>query len=189
MNKPPQFSSNLVATHKYRFQSNGNNRESVTVGDILGAIGGIGTSATTVAAIASSFQVQSIQVWAPPASQGSVATILLEWSGSANSPNVAISDTSSSVTTPARVNSRPPKNSQAAFWQNLSSASEILFLLNAPTGSIIDFTVKFILNNDETLGTAYIVTVTTAVLNVGYYLALDGPSTNQFRPVALFTTS
>jgi hypothetical protein len=187
-NKPPQFSSNIVATHKFRFTSFSGSKVAITVGDILGAIGGIGTSATTVASIASAFQIQNIQIWAPPASQGSVATVQLEWAGSTNSPNVAVSDTSSSVTTPARVSSRPPKNSQASFWQNINISTAFLFQLTAPTGSIIDLTVRFVVNNDENVGTAFITTVTTAVLNVSYFLALDGPATNQFRPVALTTT-
>jgi len=187
MNTPSQISSNVVTSHKFRFTATSAYSSHIMISYLLGCAGTIGTatnSATTN--IYRSVRIKSVEVWSPIASIGSFATCSVNWfTNSTYTNSIEVSDTSVSVTTPAHVISRPPKNSLASFWLNLAT-DENVFVLTCPTGSIIDVSLQLVVSDDEAAATTN--SVATAVIGTLYYLALDGPSSNLLVPVSLVTT-
>jgi hypothetical protein len=185
---PAQIMSNITFGHKYRFRSTSGSVTAITPTSLLCAAGTIGTvTNTTVTSFFSSVRVTRVQIWAPVASQGAVATCSVLWAGSVSPffQDREISDTSVSVTKPAFIDATPPRKSLAAFWQTASTA--VLFSLTAPTGAIIDVTVALTLSDDDTSSATS--TVATAVVGTVYYLSLDPNATHLYIPVSLTTTT
>jgi hypothetical protein len=183
-NGPIQIRSNVELRHRFRFVSTNAVSQSVTPNSLMCSAGTMCSVAnTTVNSFYGSVKVNQIEMWSPPASQGSSTTCSVDWIGSSYQPNREYSDTSVSVATPAHVISSPPPMSIASFWQ--TSSTNTLFTLIAPVGTIIDVHLSLILNDsDESLVTA---SVTTATLGNIYYLSLD--PNKHYTPVSLTTTT
>jgi hypothetical protein len=182
----PQFQSNVRLRHRYRFTSTSGTATSITPTSLLCAAGTICTDTNVL--VVSAFQsvkVRRVEIWSPPAAQGDSVTCSVEWTGFQNSPNVEHSDTSVSVAVPAHVSCSPPRNSLASFWQVASTTG--LFVITAPTGSVIDVVLDLVMSDDES--PAANAAVTTATINLSYYLSLDPNSTHRFVPVSLITTT
>jgi hypothetical protein len=184
--KPPQIQSNIRVTHKYRFLATASMSETISSLDIIGAIGTIGVSTTSVTPFAESFKIKRVSIWSPAPSQGQTSTCSCEWLGTSQSPSIEVSDSSNSVADVAKISTSPPQNSNAAFWQTPAIASVNLFTLTTPAGSIVDLDLDFVLADDG--AEAFGIAVATAVLQHPYYLALDGPTNNNLVPVSLTTT-
>jgi hypothetical protein len=185
---PPQMESNLRLNHKFRFQaSTAESNFAITDSTIIGALGGICTVAnSTVTVLAQSFRIKSLEMWAPPASQGSAATVSVEWFGFNNSPNIEHTDTTLSVAKNAHVKSAPPSSSLAAFWQKGTGST--LFVLNFGANTIIDLVVEIMVADQETA--LETVAVTSATLGHIYFLALDQQAGSHILvPVSLNTTT
>jgi len=181
----PQISSNVMKSHVFRFVASSAFYGNIRQEDIGGALGTIATvTNSTVALINETFKVTRVRAWTPPASQGAAATCSINWIGGSFAPNKEVSDTSVSVSFPAHIDSKPPVNSSASFWQNVAG-STALFTLAVPSGSIVDLHVSFIEGDDESVNTS---AVASAVLGHTYYLALDGPASNLLVPQSLTTT-
>jgi hypothetical protein len=183
---PGQVPSNIRFMHKFRFTVvSTTTGTGITGTDLLGMIGGMGKVVnTSVSLIAESVKIKRIQIWSPPASQGANATCSVNWAGFQNTPNTEVSDTTVSVTKPAYINCKPPAQSLASFWQGLGSTT--IFGIAAVAGSILEIFVDVVLNDTEV--SPVTVPVATAVVGQMYYLALDGPSLNNFIPVYLAST-
>jgi hypothetical protein len=185
-NRPPQLRSNVEVRHRYRFLSGSGTATFLTPQSLIFAAGSMCTVAnTTCAALFGSVKLNSIEMWSPPASQGSASTCSVDWAGYQNSPSREFSDTSVSVSTPARVSCRPPPMSLASFWSIASSAT-VLCTVVAPAGTIIDVSLSLILSDDDV--TAATQAVATGTLGNIYYLSLDSNATHRFTPVSLATT-
>jgi hypothetical protein len=184
-NGPIQIRSNVELRHRYRFVSTSSASTAVTPNSLMCSAGTMCTVVnTTVTSFFGSVKVNQIEMWSPPASQGSSTTCSVDWIGSSYQPNREYSDTSVSVATPAHVISSPPPMSIAAFWQ--TSSTNTLFNLIAPVGTIIDVHLSLILNDDdESLVTS---SVAGAALGNIYYLSLDSNATHHYPPVSLTTT-
>jgi len=190
-NKPPQLQSNVTLSHRYRFTSTSGTATPITVASLLLASGTVAATSNLVYSPFFSVKVNKVDIYAPPASQGAASTCSIEWFGGLGSMgNQEISDTSNSVSTPARVSSRPPRLSQASFWNN-AIHNVNLFTLIAPAGSIIDVMLSLIMFDDsEPAGSSNPVHYTTgAAATVGdvYFLALDQPTSSIYTPVSLTT--
>ncbi len=185
---PPMFRSNLVFSHKFRFEASAAFNGLITSTSILGACGGIGTvTNTTIALWTTSVKVRSVELWAAPAALGAGATVSINWFGANNSPNLEVSDTSLSTAFNAHVISKPPPSSTASFWQR-AAVSTNMFTLVVPTGAVVDLEVDMVMaDQDVALATA---APATAVVGTVYYLALDFVSlaTHVLVPVSLATT-
>jgi len=181
---PPQIVSNVQVSHKYRFVSTSATSTAITPTSLLGAMGTLGTAALTNTAYFGSVKVASIEMWAPPASQGASTTISVNFIGTANSPNREYSDTTVSVATPAHLKCTPPAMSLASFWQVPSATA--LFTLIAPVGTIIDVMLTGILNDQDE--NPVNITVVTTAAGFSYYLSLDPVATHRYTPVSLATT-
>lgn len=130
-------------------------------------------------------KIQRIEMWSPPAAQGSAVTCSVDWVGNANSPNREFSDTTVSVSTPAYVVTSPPPQSLASFWQ--TNNTNALATLTAPSGTIIDVVLALILNDSDE-ATAQNAAATVVLGNI-YYLSLDLNATHRYVPVSLTTTT
>ena len=185
----PSIQSNVLTNHTFRFTSSSGTATVITPVSILGACGVFTNVAnTTVTCYNGSFKLHSVKVWTPPATQGSSATCSIDWAGNsglATTTNSEISDTTVSTAIPAFIKAVPPKGCLASFWQN-SSVTTGLFILTAPSGSIIDLNVTTVVN-DADFGPTNI-TVATAVIGTNYFLSLDPNTTHRFTPVSLTTT-
>jgi hypothetical protein len=187
MLQPPQFASNLIFNHTYRFLSTSATPTPVTPTSLLCASGTICTVVNTdVASFWQSVKVNRIHMWTPPPAVGSSATCSIEWIGTSSmSNNKEVSDTSVSTAFPAHVHSSPPPRSLAQFW-NQPSANAI-FTLTAPVGTIIDVNVTLVAQDDNVTNAFSV--VTTGALGVQYYLSLDSNATHRYTPISLFTTT
>jgi hypothetical protein len=184
-NGPIQIRSNVELRHRFRFVSTNGASTSITPTSLLCSAG---TMCTVVNSVVTSFygsvKVNQIEMWSPPASQGSSTTCSVDWIGSAYQPNREYSDTSVSVATPAYLKCSPPPMSLAGFWQ--APSTNTLFNLVAPVGTIVDVHLSLILNDDdESFASA---TVAGAALGQVYYLSLDPNATHHYPPVSLTTT-
>jgi hypothetical protein len=186
-NGPPQLFSNIRLSHRYRFLTSGAFSHTVNSQDLLNCAGTIGTVVnSTVALMFESVRVRALELWAPPASQGSASTVSCEWL-SANSPSIEVSDTTVSVTRNAHIRTNPPSLSLASFWQNVDTVNN-LFTLVCPANTIIDVSLELVLvDRSGAAGTQ--VALTTVVVGHVYYLALDSSVPAHVAvPVSLNTT-
>jgi hypothetical protein len=182
MDLPPQLSLVPTLTHIFRFQSTNSSLTLIAAGNVLGALGAIGTSALTVATVASSFRIKSLKIW--PAAGG---TCFVEWAAATGYTRDQVKDASlpSGITVSKSLTFNPPRASFAALWTNEAIPTTNLMNIFAPTGSILDLNVEYTING---VFTPLVITVASAVLNGMYYLALDGPTLHHFPPVGLPTT-
>ncbi len=185
---PPQFSSNVVNRHTFRFIATQSPASGITANNLLAAVGNICHVANSaVMSIAGSAKLHRISIYTPPAAVGSASTCSVTWlSGQADSPSLLeVSDSSVSTAQPAHITTVPPKESGASFW--FTSSATALFSMISPAGSIVDVDISYVLNDIGSAGVA--TTVAVGSLGVMYWLALDGPTNNRLVPVSLFTTA
>lgn len=184
---PPQIKSNIVLKHKYRFTSSANGTYVVPSVALLAAAGSFTkTTNSIVNSLFGSVKLDRIEMWSPPASQGSFATCSVEFIGQTQANTVEYSDTSVSTAQPAHLNCVPPPQSLASFWQTGAGGGVNLFTIVAPVGSIIDVSLSLILWDDDIGATS--TAVATAALGNVYYLALDNATGHSLPPVSLTTT-
>lgn len=177
--------STVLVTHTYRFRAVAAAIDTpITDQTLIGAMGVIATAATTAAPLYETVKVNRIKMWASSA-DASFCTVSCNFEGSPNAtnnlrPNLEYSDSTVSSAHPAHINVTPPKNSICSFWN--SFFGNVLFNLTCPANTIIDVTLTGI-QRDETGTTG--LTLVGATAGSLYYLALDGYTPNNFRPVSL----
>jgi len=186
---PPRLMVTLGSRKVLRFSAGAS--ASITVGNVLGALGCIGTVAnTTVVAVMSSMRINQISYWSG-SNSSATSTLQLSWAAGESSqvPDEAV-DTSipQGITSTNCLRFRPPKGSLAAFWITSADAAAALFTITVPTGStsgVLDLDVTY--RQCDKLSPLAI-SVATAAVGHMYYLALDGPSGNTWIPTSLPTT-
>lgn len=188
---PPANETSITVRHKFRFSPSGSTAEPVTIGNVLGAIGGICTVVnSSIVSLASSFKIHKVSCW--PSTSTSETQFEVVWSATAaggymkdSSPGQDM-PAGMTVTKPARA--VPPPNSLAREWLSTGisgGGGDTIFTIQAQSGSVVELDVSFTIKNN--LG-GITNTVTTAVLGAFYYLALDGPTSNVFVPLRVPTT-
>jgi len=184
---PPKIDTTPTLDHVFRYTSTANTLVTITVADIFGALGVMGTVTNSkVQPMFGSFRINSLTIW-PAASASTNSDIDLIWAGGANS---YIKDSEKERSIPAGISVTgpmrffPPKGSEMGLW-HAATATGNLFSVMPGTGSIIDFHVTYTGVNAFTAGN---ITVATAVIGTVYYLALDGVSTHVLVPRGLTTT-
>jgi len=184
----PRLMTAIRYLHKYRFLCTTGEAFAVTLGNLFGVCGAMGTVVnTTVTSICSSVRLRKIEVF--ESAQGVVTVnsfISFYEATDANSPDVFWSNSTIPYDRPTYVSAVPPRKSLASFWWNASATlSTVLVSGTVSIGSVVDVTVESTLQ-DVALGVN--ISVATSVLGDLYYLALDGPSNNKLQPVGLPTT-
>jgi hypothetical protein len=185
-NGPKQFKSNVELRHTYRYVSTNATSTALTPTSLLCSAGTMCTVAnTTSVSFYGSVKINQIEMWCPPASQGSSATCSVDWVGFGSSPSREFSDTTVSVATPAYVRCSPPPMSLASFWQTAGSGT--LCSIVAPVGTIIDVSLALILQDED--AAAAFSAITAGIAGQVYYLSLDSNVTHRYTPVSLTTTT
>ncbi len=180
-------------THTYRYSGAIANTAglSITALDILGAAGVYTkTSNSSVVPIFSSFRLRRLKVWATTVSGATpVGSVAVIWQGAstAAATDQMMVATSASISVPLFMDMKPPAMSQAAFW-NIESSGVIFSIAPtlANTQLVVDLTLDLKMNTGGFSPVG--ITVVTAALGDTYYLALDGPGTNELLPVGLSST-
>jgi hypothetical protein len=189
---PPQHPSAVTVNHTFRYRCTTATAANVTLQTILAALGSVGTVVTTnLTDIADSFRINSLRIWSPATSG---AKIQIAWA--ANGANfqrpTVITDVCTSVSEPAHIFTKPPKNELYADWLSAQStaANITLFTLKCDVDSIVDFNVTYQLWCGSTDTTQSVYTIASGVAAVGtlYYVSLDGAN-NFYRNVDMSTTS
>jgi hypothetical protein len=162
---------------------------SVSIGNILASIGGIGTIAnSTIESVASSFRVHSVTIWPASVTAGASQNAEVVWTNSGNYTKDESKSTAvpSGITMADVVVNRPPPSSLAAVWQVSLAASTAMFLVTCPAGSIIDLDVSWTLSNNF----AGFTQAGYAAVTLGsfYYARLDGVG-GKFLPLGVPTTN
>lgn len=204
--RPPSFDPNTRFVTRRRFQvAAGAGQITVTASSIADAQGMVCRVAnTTAVGIVAATKIRSVEVWGAMNANASApvlassSTIELVWgtdflaTQSAYAPGLAVSDTSTSVALPPHLKATPPRNSNAAFWQNRTTAAGginngvTMFTLIAPTGSILDIVCDCVLA-DQGKGSPLVTTaITSGALGAFAYYFLDGV-TSQLTPVGVDT--
>jgi hypothetical protein len=166
-----------------RFLNTSATQSAVTVTDLLGACGVIGSASNSkVVCIASSVRLHRVRIW--PASGGMCNVEWGTFSG-IGKDTIRNSDTPTGVTQTGCAEYRPPRNTLYSDW--LEPGGSTIFAVSCTTGSIIDVEVSW--TQCSGLTEPIQVTVATAVVGTIYYLALDGPTQNRYPPNILATTS
>jgi hypothetical protein len=171
----------------YRFNSTTAVSAAVNSDKIIGALGSIATTTTNLSAYWATFKILRVRIWCAVAPvSGAPAKLYLNWFSSTfqASPNLDVSDSSTSYERPAYIDAVPPKGSQASFWNGLAAGTLFNIVSNCPI--IFDLHVDAVASNAVT---SLQTTITgPASVGVQYYLALDG-STNSLVPESLLTIS
>jgi len=184
---PPKWDATGRFSRKMRFVAStaGTNLAAVSCNDIFAALGGTCTTTNSVLTCwFSSFKISQVCVFLPG---GATASII--WAsptpgiGPDTEPTTAILTNN---TIPHCIVSKPPSNSMSDRWVNsVETGTTLMFTISVPQGAVIDIQLAFTLSNNFTPQTT---TIATGTLGSPYYLALDGPTTNNMRPVDLPTT-
>lgn len=176
---PPQFDSTKHVQGRARYLVVGTQTAvSVTRGALLNHLVMNSASGTANYRLCSAIRLKSVQVWGAAAS----GTVSVEWR-SANGPTVIASDTTVLSAQPAMVRTAPPAHTLASFWSLTgSNESEVLFIITALDGSIVDITYEMVLQNGE----APVLATTTASGAIGtvYMTYLAGVTTTGFAPIS-----
>jgi hypothetical protein len=180
---PPPLHLSSRFTRTLRFVNVSASAATFTAQSIACAFGCIGTSVVTVQPWLSSLRILRLTIW--PAAGGFAEIYWNEESSGLVPDDVVDRTLPLGVTVTGAVSSAPPPMSLAKFWRNASSSGNLLTITSS-VGSVLDFKIEATQPGVDAFA---VQTVTTAVVNSIYYLALDGPSGNNYRPVVLSTTS
>lgn len=188
--RPPQFASNVVFKHRFRFGATGtSNTVSVKRSDLLGLLFSNRSGSTSNSRIVAAAKLNRVEAWGTGGDSDSVSAVTiisLEWR-SANAPTLELSDTGSPYRPPHLITS-PPSHSLAGFWSLTgTNESEELFIMRVIAGTTVDIWVDMVLFDGETP----VAVTTTASGTVGQLYAgfLDASSTKLLQPVSLGSLS
>lgn len=198
---PPQLSLKPVQSRVLRFtaSSDANNvpvdRNSFLklafASDAGGLVGNTNYSAV---------RLRRIKIWSGllvnAAAGTSMVSCGVEWQ-STRGPTSLVSDTGNSFE-PAHVDCKPPAESEASFWSQVSSSTtirnEILFYITCPQGSVVDVHISYVEANGAQIAspaeTLVINSITPATSSAYLINSLDntsngGAGSNIIRPTQL----
>lgn len=153
--------------------------DQITFAELSSALGIIATSATTAVYLSSLIRLREIEVWGNIATAGVPVVATLSWrspaSGFFESPPVTHSDTGISFDRPAHLKCKPPQGSVASKWHSSISTDPVVDL-RAPTGSIVDFTMDFVISDALTILAQQVVApvLVGATVGVIYHRVITG---------------
>jgi len=186
LDRPVQFRANPEVSRRFRFTSTAATATAISSQTILAACGVVADTTTTGQSIYQAVKLNQIEIWAPPASQGTSTTCSVLWSSASFAQPREVSDTSNSVTTPAHVKTSPPSHSVVSgYWTTANSTT--MATLIAPAGSIIDVWVSLVMRDGfQTANAAVLVAATVGGV---YYCSLDSKTAagSIYPPVSLST--
>jgi len=186
---PPQILANPFKTHILRFYTSSATSAGITPKFLAGAAGVIGTVNNSSAVSWTRYiRIKRVRIWAASAPSTGVSAVSILWNaGFSFTPNALVSDSSVSPAFPAHLSVNPPKKSLAGDWLDCTSTTTV-FTPTCPANSVMDIEFDAMLPS----ATSDVVTISgISSIGVGIvaYLAADGTASNNWKPVALPTTS
>jgi hypothetical protein len=188
---PPTLDNTIKCMHVFRyFVATASVPVSVSVNDMLGALGGVCTVTNSAfKPWASSFRLKAVVAFPSGSSSSTDNFAQLSWNSGLlpqQRDQLKTQDIPQGISVTKPVVFKPPKLTLAGDWVACTaSVTANLFTIFADAGSIIDLHVDFTLSNTFIPGT---ISIGTGVLNSVYYLPLDGPGSNTIVQAHLPTT-
>jgi hypothetical protein len=171
---PPVITAPGVNKSLIRYVSSGAiNAYGVSGGDLIASCGNICFAANSAMnSIASSIRIKYVDIY--PSANGVTGTeerSYFAWIMQKSNPDLSqVMDVPDGVTNTARCRFTPPAGSLASFWINNNQATDAIFNLTLPQGSVVDVCMEY-----TRCGSYGSVTsaVATATLGTFYYTYLD----------------
>jgi len=175
----PQLNINTELRRTFRFVATSTSGSDVAITDafisrlLMSTVSG----STTAYELIGGFKINRLQIWFPPSGPQPLSAInigpAITWLGGGLGTNKVITCHSLSTADPAHLDSRPPRNSQAAFWGTGAGNSNTYFYLNQATeGAYLDLGLSIKLNVGVCTSTA----IASASFSGILYGRLDGSS-------------
>lgn len=187
---PPAIECTPALSHRFRYYANATaTTANITVGNLLGALGGICTIAnSTIASICSSVRVKRVSIYSGVVTTGAVNAELTWFAGGSSfmKDDSRESSVPEGITMERVLVTKPPARALAAFWQNSASPTNVLFQITCQAGSLIDVEMVGTLGNN--LSNVAIAGYAAATLSTVYYGRLDGVG-GKFQPLGVPTTN
>lgn len=110
-------------------------------------------STTLGYSLAYAIRIRRVRLWAAANALGATTTVAVEWNAGSTGfllDGVSASDTTVSSTEPAYVDTRPPRNSLASWYQaGTTGGTNELFSITCPGGTLIRIDYDYVLNTTE----------------------------------------
>jgi hypothetical protein len=171
---PPQNNTKPVTNRSMRYIANaGIANEDITARCLLNLVLASNTATTLAINVYEAVKINLISLYHVPSSTANFGAVteelILNWRGE-RSPDVRISDRGT-LSHPACIKSRPPKESLSSFWiTNQSNLDNVLFNLTMPQFAIIDIALSLTIGD----GTTRSVTLSAVGTDTGIvYAALN----------------
>jgi hypothetical protein len=189
--QPPMINLTPTLRHIFRFSTAVGVASTITVGNILGALGGVGTvTNSTITGFCSSFRIRRLRAWQVSSTNTSATSILsVDWAGTSNQRDDLVLSAQVGVSESVSFDSVPPKGTLADFWWTTAAASTTLFLLTATADAFVDLDVEYTTVGAINTGGISYTGFTTVVLGSIYYGYLDGKTGSGWKPVGLPSTT
>jgi hypothetical protein len=192
----PPHDSTIRFSKKFRFVNGSASTSDVIDGRGITNMLCMATGATTAYELIYGARIRRVKVWCLNSSGGGTSCSV-QWNGSIGSdgfgtPGIVISDSQLGTSTPAMVDTRPPKGSLADTWF-VSGNTNKIFVIRSTSTYYVDIWLDLILYNNlsgsSPAQTPTIVTgsVTGATVGTTYVRALDSSGGNNLAPVDYLT--
>jgi hypothetical protein len=186
-NTPPQLGNvipHFIKTYRFSMSSG---TVSINSDQVIAACGGIASTTTGLRPFVGAIKVLSVKMWAPSVSNA-LASCSVAWEGGLFGVTKTITDSSISVTTPAKVFTKPPKDCSSNFWQN-TNANPLFTLITNVGSTIVDVKLSCILSDNTVAYSFSPITIVGATVGNLYFLGLDGlgAATSKFIPIGVPT--
>jgi hypothetical protein len=184
----PQFNSTIQVSRKARYSSGAGGQLvnfGLTRAMLLNHLV-VNTSANSNGRVVSGYKLNRITARCQPPGglATSIITTSVEWT-STYGPSKISSGSSMGIHN-AQLSAKPPRQSLASFWSLTGSGeTDVIAILNFPTGTVVDIDYSIILQDGE--APVNVVTTAAGVVGTLYMLYLDGSASGQFAPVSYKT--
>lgn len=181
---PPEFVPTFSLGHKFRFTTAASDvsAKSITRAMLLNLYT-MAVTTTTQNRIITAVKLKRVSVWGGvPALGGASKPVTVEWTGS-QAPSTIHTDSTMGIR-PAYVTTVPPQDTSDRWWSiSGSNESEVLFIITAPAGSIIDVDLSVRFADDEAAVVGESGTSVASTVGHVYWNYLDGFASKTLAPV------
>lgn len=156
---------------------------------LFGALGGIASGGFLVTPWVGALRIRKIDVYFTAQTAGLPVSSNINWVnnvaifGTRNRETVA---TTMSIGNVTHMQASPLRTEVAGMWLSSETNTTAVFQMTVPDGAIVDVEFEYTLYDNELAHTAIPIT-NLATVGFVYYLALDGPASNNLVPQALST--
>jgi len=173
----PQLNINAELRRTFRFVATATSGSDIAITDALLSrlLMSTVSGSTTAYELIGGFKIVRLQIWFPPSGPQPLSAInigpAITWLGGGLGTNKVITCHSLSTADPSHLDSRPPRNSQAAFWGTGAGNANTYFYINQATeGAYLDLSLSIKLN----VGVSTSTTIAAASFSGILYGRLDG---------------